>query len=136
VCRDAVVQAENEVQHVRARTSELRGRVEARASAYPNVFLQHTSSNNNRAGVGDVNVVQKSLAVSKREMDSIMRRLTWWRIIRRVDKIKTTVGNAVRKLWCRDLEQHVKFLVDNGLPFLKNLLIPYHAAVSRRSKVP
>jgi hypothetical protein len=55
-----------------------------------------------------VEVVGKALADAKREIGAVMRRLTWWRLVWQVDEIGSIVGDAVRRMWCRDLERHVR----------------------------
>jgi hypothetical protein len=113
-CRAAIDQAETEVQHVRARTRELRGRVEeTRARAlrsvlfpqpdFPSPPISTTSSETETT-----DVVHKALQDAEREMGAVMRRLTWWRMVWRVDEIGSIVGDAVQRVWCRDLERHVR----------------------------
>ena len=111
-CRAAIDQAETEVRHVRAHTRELRGRVEeTRAKAHRSVlFLQPESSPpiSTSSETETTDVVHKALQDAEREMGAVMRRLTWWRVVWRVDEIGSIVGDAVQKVWCRDLERHVR----------------------------
>lgn len=54
-----------------------------------------------------VDEVAEAIRLAEAEMRSVMDRLTWWRMIWRVDEISSIVGHAVARTWCHALEERV-----------------------------
>lgn len=54
------------------------------------------------------NEVVIAIGEAQKNMLKVMNRLTWWRMIWRVDDISTVVTTAVSKTWCCNLEKQVK----------------------------
>ena len=55
----------------------------------------------------DVDQVAEAIRLAEAEMRPVMDRLTWWRMIWRVDEISSIVGRAVSRSWCQALEKEV-----------------------------
>ncbi|KAG7098830.1 hypothetical protein E1B28_000734 [Marasmius oreades] len=53
--------------------------------------------------------VRHAVAQAKNDITPSMDRLTWWRMIWRVDEISNYVQEAVGRAWCRGLEEHLTF---------------------------
>jgi predicted RNase H-like nuclease (RuvC/YqgF family) len=70
----------------------------------------------------DVDQVAEAIRLAEAEMRMVMDRLTWWRMISRVDEISSIVGDAVTRTWCIALEKKV----GTGL-FFTNIAIHKHA---------
>lgn len=97
-CRAVVRAEERDLDAVFLRANELRGLVEeARARAHAEVLGA-------KAGEPEVAAAMKLAAG---DMKAVMDHLTWWRMLGRVDEIGLIVGNAVRRVWCKDLETKV-----------------------------
>lgn len=100
-CRESCKRAQWDIDVVCARVSELRARVEeAKARVKGDVL--------GRDGMSEV---EAALKRASKEMKSVMDDLTWWKMLWKVDEIGEIVGNAVRRVWCKDLEEKVGFLV-------------------------
>jgi hypothetical protein len=54
------------------------------------------------------NQVQEALKHAEKEMEKIMERFTWWRMIWRVDEITNLVSSALGRTWCPELERNVR----------------------------
>jgi hypothetical protein len=99
-CRETIMRAEWDVDVVCSRVSELRSKVEvAKARARAEVL-----------GAEGTDEVKNAMTQATKEMKGVMGELTWWRMLWRIDDISEIVGNAVRKIWCRDLEDKVRSL--------------------------
>ena len=55
----------------------------------------------------DVDQVTAAIRLAEAEMRPVMNRLTWWRMIWRVDEISSIVGHTVIRTWCQALGQKV-----------------------------
>ena len=55
----------------------------------------------------DVDQVAEAIRLAEAEMRLVMDRLTWWRMVWRVDEISSIVGRAVIRSWCQALEKKV-----------------------------
>ena len=55
----------------------------------------------------DIDQVAEAIGLAEAEMRPVMDRLTWWRMIWRVDEISSIVGHAVTRSWCQALEKKV-----------------------------
>jgi hypothetical protein len=69
-------------------------------------------------GKTDVDQVAEATRLAEAEMRPVLDRLTWWRLVWRVDEISSIVGRAVTRSWCQGLEKKVS----NGL-FFTNVVI-------------
>ncbi len=58
-------------------------------------------------GADAASEVSLAMDISKRQVQPVMSRLTWWRLVWRVDDVGETVGAAVDQAWCRQLENKV-----------------------------
>jgi hypothetical protein len=70
-------------------------------------------------GKTDVDQVAEAIRLAEAEMRPIMDRLTWWRMVWRVDEISGIVGRAVTRSWCQALEKKVS----TGLFFINNIVV-------------
>ncbi|TFK23942.1 hypothetical protein FA15DRAFT_593363 [Coprinopsis marcescibilis] len=66
------------------------------------------------------NQVAEALKVAEVQMQDVMNRLTWWRMIWRVDEITGLVAAAMERTWCPELERKAS-------PILAPLMIHTHA---------
>lgn len=64
-----------------------------------------TPSSNSDAGQVDA-----ALKLAEKDMRVVMDRLTWWKMVWRVDELGEVVRDAVRKAWCTNLEKNVLIL--------------------------
>ncbi|KAK1236318.1 hypothetical protein PQX77_000434 [Marasmius sp. AFHP31] len=53
--------------------------------------------------------VRHAVAQAKRDIKPSIDRLTWWRMVWRVDEISSYVHDVVKGSWCRELEEHLIF---------------------------
>ncbi len=53
------------------------------------------------------NEVVIAIGEAQKDMLQVLSRLTWWRMIWRVDEISNSVATAVSRSWCRKLEKRV-----------------------------
>ena len=51
--------------------------------------------------------VAEAIRLAEAEMRPVMDRLTWWRMVWRVDEISNIIGHAVARTWCHALEKKV-----------------------------
>jgi hypothetical protein len=114
-CAHSLQCAKADITTVYADVSELNGKVEdARARVQNEVFglsWQHKPSTTKLGR----NEVTEALKVAEREMKVVMDRLTWWRMVWRVDEISCIVGAAVERAWCTELEKKVGDIVSSTL---------------------
>lgn len=96
-CKHTVKNAEKDLDLVSAQVSDLRGQVEQAKVMARGEVLGHKG--------GDE--VHKAMNHAEKEMKETMDGLTWWAMLGRVDEIGMIVGNAVRRIWCRELEDKV-----------------------------
>lgn len=97
VCRATLDQASEEIHAVAAGRSSLKDAVaELEVRSGPEVL-----------GVDGSSRVRNAIEKAKGEVQQVMDRLSWWRIVWRVDDIADTVRTAVDRAWCRDLEDKV-----------------------------
>jgi hypothetical protein len=59
-------------------------------------------------GAENSGAVIEATAMAKKEVETVMNSLTWWRAVTRVDDVGETLRAAVSKAWCRDLEDKVR----------------------------
>lgn len=101
-CRAAIRTEERDLDAVFLRANELRGMAEeARAKAHAEVLGA-------KAGEAGEPEVAAAMKLAAGDMKAVMDHLTWWRMLGRVDEIGLIVGNAVRRVWCKDLEAKVR----------------------------
>jgi len=60
------------------------------------------------AQAGGKDIVDASLKLASKEVKHFLTRLSWWKIIPRIDETSGIVGDAVERVWCKDLEQEVR----------------------------
>lgn len=104
-CKDLIHAEERDLDGVYGRVSELRRIAEeARTKARWEVL---------GPGVGKIEESEVAVAIkaAEKEMRVVMDDLTWWRMLGRVDEIGVIVGNAVRRVWCKDLEAKACFFL-------------------------
>lgn len=99
-CRYVVKNAEQDLDLVSARVSDLRSEVEQAKAMARGQVLGHQGTDE----------VHKAMNHAEKEMKEVMDDLTWWTMLGRVDEIGMIVGNAVRRVWCRELEDKVCFV--------------------------
>lgn len=100
-CKAAIYAEERGLDAVFLRANELRGLVEeAKAKAHADVL-------GSKAGSKGEPEVATAMTLAAKDMKAVMDHLTWWRMLSRVDEIGLIVGNAVRRVWCKDLEAKV-----------------------------
>jgi len=87
-------------------TSNLKERIEeAQARVEGEIFARHEFGQKTV-----LDEVGEAIKLAEQEMRPVMDRLTWWRMIWRVDEISSVVGTAVTRTWCHDLERKVRFI--------------------------
>ena len=59
------------------------------------------------AQAGGKDIVDASLKLASKEMKHFLARLSWWKAIPRIDETSGIVGDAVERVWYKDLEQKV-----------------------------
>ncbi|KAH6914342.1 hypothetical protein BKA70DRAFT_1182465 [Coprinopsis sp. MPI-PUGE-AT-0042] len=74
----------------------------------PSSSLPPSPQNRNAKG----NEVQEALKQAEKQMQEVMERFTWWRMIWRVDEITNLVSSALERTWCPELER--KLLLQTG----------------------
>lgn len=58
-------------------------------------------------GSSDGQVVQDAVTRAKQVVRPTMDRLTWWRLLWKVDDVAEIVTSSVNRAWCRHLEDQV-----------------------------
>ncbi|KAL0578284.1 hypothetical protein V5O48_003695 [Marasmius crinis-equi] len=53
--------------------------------------------------------VRHAVDLAKRDIKPSIDRLTWWRMVWRVDEIGSYVQDVVKRGWCKELEEHLIF---------------------------
>ncbi|KAL1744792.1 hypothetical protein HDZ31DRAFT_82421 [Schizophyllum fasciatum] len=96
-CREALATARGECGAVEDGVSALERRMEECRAAAPRAVLQ------------DGRHVTRALEHTERRLEGALDRLTWWRMVSRVDEVSVVVADAVERLWCNELEQHLVF---------------------------
>jgi hypothetical protein len=97
-CKDSMKRTEWDIDVICSRLSELRSKVEeARARVHTEVL-----------GTDGSDEVQKAMRQAEKEMKRVMDGLTWWKMVWRVDEIGQIVGDAVQRVWCKELEDKVR----------------------------
>lgn len=107
-------QASVDASNLRAKIEEAQARVQA------DVF--------GGLDITDVDQVAEAIRLADAEMRPVMNRLTWWRMIWRVDEISNIVDHAVTRTWCQALEKKVS----TGL-FFTNIAIHKHTTFTSSS---
>ncbi|KAF8813850.1 hypothetical protein BYT27DRAFT_7250731 [Phlegmacium glaucopus] len=59
-----------------------------------------------------VDEVAEAIRLAEAEMRLVMDRLTWWRMVWKVDEISSIVGHALARTWCQALEK--KLILHTG----------------------
>ncbi|TFY62649.1 hypothetical protein EVJ58_g3730 [Rhodofomes roseus] len=118
-CNAELGRAQDEVNVVCDGISSLRARMEEIRVRTPREVL---------GGIEGGNEVQRAVDQSRKDVKTVLDRLTWWKLLWKVDDVGDTVTDAVNRAWCRDLEYRV-LLVRFPLPrppkpTLTDLLIP------------
>ncbi|KAI0075753.1 hypothetical protein K474DRAFT_1646119 [Panus rudis PR-1116 ss-1] len=92
--RTVLTAAEHEVDSVHMSVGELKDAIaELRARIHSEIF-----------GVDQKNEVKLAVSKAKQDVRTTMDRLTWWRLLWKVDDIADTVMFGVNKAWCGELE--------------------------------
>ncbi|KAF8160752.1 hypothetical protein B0H34DRAFT_653508 [Crassisporium funariophilum] len=91
--------------------SNLRGRIEeAQARVERDVFaIRQDATLGNKSSSDEVH---EALKQAEKEMRLVIDRLTWWKMVWRVDEINSIVGAAIARTWCRGLEK--KLILHTG----------------------
>lgn len=55
-----------------------------------------------------LNEVEEATKLAEKEMKILMDRLTWWRMVWRIDEISGIICSALRQSWCHSLEKKVR----------------------------
>ena len=55
----------------------------------------------------DIDQVAEAIRLAEAEMRPVMDRLTWWRMVWRVDEISSIIRHGVTRSWCQALEKKV-----------------------------
>ncbi|KAG6813369.1 hypothetical protein H0H92_011635 [Tricholoma furcatifolium] len=101
-CRVILHRARNEMDSVAVDVCTLKARLEeAKARGPREVFSFPQSSR------AEVDAVVDSVNIAAQEVKVVMDRLTWWRMVWRVDEISTLVTQAMSQPGCRKLEQRL-----------------------------
>ena len=98
-CRHVIKNAENDLDSVCDWVSDLRSQVENAKAVARGEVLGHRGTGTDE--------IYKAMKNAEREMKEIMDELNWWVMLGRVDEIGMIVGNGIRKVWCRVLENKV-----------------------------
>jgi hypothetical protein len=94
---------------IRGGVSQLTGKIEEAKVRVPNDVLGTPMQPRGEEAGQEKDIVGESLRLASKEMKGVLERLSWWKIIWRVDEISGIVGGAVDRVWCKDLEQKVRF---------------------------
>ena len=106
----------HDLDHASVDASNLRAKIEeTQAWIQGDIFGSPLGDNT------DVDQVAEAIRLAEAEMRPVMDRLTWWRMIWRVDEISSIVGHAVTRSWCQALEKKV-----NTDLFFTNIVIHNH----------
>ena len=79
--------------------------------------------------------VRHAVARAKKDIRPSINRLTWWRMVWRVDEIGSYVQDIVTRSWCRELEEHVSRTTKLPDPYLPSRLIA-HFPLRKTDKPP
>lgn len=96
--RDDIDKAYIDAASLKERIEEAQARVEGK------IFARHESGQK-----AVLDEVDEAIKLAEQEMRPVMDRLTWWRMVWRVDEISSIVGTAVTRTWCHNLERKVHF---------------------------
>lgn len=93
------------VRHLTCKIEEAKVRI-------PNEIFFGQSASTVQAGKRAVekDIIGESLKSASKEMKHVLERLSWWKAIWRIDDISGIVGDAVERVWCKDLEQKACFI--------------------------
>lgn len=107
-CRSSLRRARQEIDNLSAGVSTLSGKIEEAQVKIPGEILglSRQSGPSNPETEGDA--IKEALALSEKEVRAVLDRLTWWKMVWRVDEISGVVGGAVERAWCRELEKQVR----------------------------
>ena len=102
-CNATLQHAKRELNTVSAAVSHLKGKLdESKAKIYEEVFgrpgEQTTAAQDE---------VVAALDTARKDIKEVMDRLTWFRMLSRLDEISDVVAQAVEKRWCQELEKQV-----------------------------
>jgi hypothetical protein len=98
-CKDSIKQVEWDIDVACSRVSEVRSKVEEAKARVRGEVL----------GTKESDEVQRAMKDAEKDMKRIMDGLTWWKMIWSVDEIGQVVGNSIRRVWCKDLEEKARF---------------------------
>ncbi|KAH9839298.1 uncharacterized protein C8Q71DRAFT_748879 [Rhodofomes roseus] len=99
-CNAELGRAQDEVNVVCDGISSLRARMEEIRVRTPREVLGGTEGGNE---------VQRAVDQSRKDVKTVLDRLTWWKLLWKVDDVGDTVTDAVNRAWCRDLEYRLVF---------------------------
>lgn len=101
--------ARKDMDTVSLAVSGLNDRIEeAKVRVHQDVFGRSSASGSKPNVEGDA--VVDALQEAGKDVRVVMDRLTWWRMVWRVDEISLIVSQAVQQAWCRDLEKQVSII--------------------------
>lgn len=98
-CRSELSRARSETILVCDGISSLRARMEEVRVRTPREVLE---------GEDGGNEVQHAVEQSKKDIKAVLDRLTWWKLLWKVDDVGDTITDAVNRAWCRGLEYRVR----------------------------
>ena len=110
-CRAELSRARSETILVCDGVSSLRARMEEVRVWTPREVLEGDEGRNE---------VQHAVEQSKKDIKAVLDRLTWWKLLWRVDDVGDTITDAVNRAWCRDLEYKVRTHPHPSLPSYAN----------------
>ncbi|RDB25154.1 hypothetical protein Hypma_007665 [Hypsizygus marmoreus] len=103
-CQASLKRARREMDVVSVSVSHLTSRIEeAKARVQGEVLGQPAASRGDTEG----DVVVGAVAKAAKDVRMVMDRLTWWKMVWRVDEISLIVSQAVHQAWCQDLERQL-----------------------------
>ncbi|KAG5638455.1 hypothetical protein H0H81_012520 [Sphagnurus paluster] len=102
-CQASLKHAQTQMDTVAVDVCTLNARIEeAKVRAQIEVLSSPKS-----AKLKEEDIVANAVQAASKEVKVVMDRLTWWRMLWRVDEISLLVTQAVHQAWCRDLERQL-----------------------------
>ncbi|GLB37659.1 hypothetical protein LshimejAT787_0407100 [Lyophyllum shimeji] len=106
-CQASLKHERTEMDSVSGAVSTLKGRIEEAKARAQREVLARTSTQNTPKSSDEGDAVAEAVQQAGKEVKAVMDRLTWWRMVWRVDEISLLVTQAVHNAWCRDLERQL-----------------------------
>ncbi|KAG5647033.1 hypothetical protein DXG03_001403 [Asterophora parasitica] len=111
-CQASLKRARTEMDAVAVDVCTLKTKIEeARVKSQAEAF----DSPSTKSGV-EYDIVTDAVESAGKEVKVVVDRLTWWRMVWRVDEITLIIMEAVNKAWCRGLERQIvaKLILQTG----------------------